>query len=138
MRGRDQHAGRSLPRRTGYHLTGNEGASDKAPVDHGVGEHDEPRVPRALLELTAGLGAADTAGRVLATEANPNLYIQESIRQNVNPLQRKNGPQPRGWRAVGTYQETPGRQDVEHANDGALVVRGGSESREDDQNDGGD
>jgi hypothetical protein len=43
------------------------------PVDHGVGEEDEPGVPRAGLELTRRLGASHTASWVLSADADTNL-----------------------------------------------------------------
>lgn len=50
----------------GGHDVGDEGADDEAPVDHGVGEEDEPAVSGAVFELAGGLGAAYAAGWILA------------------------------------------------------------------------
>lgn len=49
------------------------------PVNHGVGEHDEPQVPRARLELAGGLGGADAACGVLATDADSNLADDRTL-----------------------------------------------------------
>lgn len=53
-------------------LTRNKCANDETPINHGVGEEDEPAVAGALLELAACLGAANTASRIFA-------YIMSSV-----------------------------------------------------------
>lgn len=49
-------------------LTGNKSSNDKAPVNHGVGEENEPAVTGARLELAARLGTTNTTSRILAYE----------------------------------------------------------------------
>lgn len=43
------------------------------PIDHSVGEHDKPQVPRAGFELASGLGCAHATCGVLATDADSDL-----------------------------------------------------------------
>lgn len=47
-------------------LTGNKCADNEAPINHGVGEENEPTVAGALLELAARLGTANATRRILA------------------------------------------------------------------------
>lgn len=51
-------------------LTRHEGTDNETPIDHGVGEQDEPAVAGAFLELASGFGTGDTAGRVLAADTD--------------------------------------------------------------------
>lgn len=64
------HNGRAAKK--GMRLTGNKCANNKAPINHGVGEENEPAVAGALLELAARLGAANTSSRIFA-------YMSSSI-----------------------------------------------------------
>ena len=49
------------------------------PINHGVGEHDEPSVPGAGLELAGGLGASDTTSRVLSSNTNADLPWKSQV-----------------------------------------------------------
>lgn len=55
-----------------------EASQDKAKVDLYVREHDEPAVAVTVFHLAGSFGAANTAGRVLATTESVNDSIGES------------------------------------------------------------
>lgn len=51
-------------------LTRHKCADDEAPINHGVGEENEPAVAGALLELAARLSAGNTASRIFTYTAS--------------------------------------------------------------------
>lgn len=53
------------------------------PVDHSVGEHDEPEVAGAGFEFASGLGCADAACGVLAPDANADLRCNNVNERHV-------------------------------------------------------
>lgn len=113
-------------------LTRNKCADNEAPINHGVGEENEPAVAGALLELAACLGAANTASRIFAyimsSVISMYYYMLFWYDQSNSKTHTSN---------TNTHKEAPGSQHVEHAHSIAVIVRARGQRRKDDEDDGG-
>lgn len=85
-----------------------EGTDHEAPINHDVGEHDEPAVASSALQLAAGLGASNRPRWIFTTDTNAD---EETICREccAHALEAATGS-----------------------------IGAGTESSEDDQGDGGD
>jgi hypothetical protein len=93
------------------------------PVNHGVGEDDEPHIPGPGFELARRLGASHTASWILTSNAYPDLPKLSNTQAHLTST------------GEFTYEKPPSRHDIKHADRVTMIVRAGREGSEDEEDD---